>query len=390
MDARRGSKLKVVLSVDQVQFPLTGIGRYAYELALGLQKTGINKLKFLRGTRIQTTLASPSDTAPLSQLSQLKSLAKKSQLAVSMYRKVNPWLKAQALKGLEDHVFHGPSYYLPPFGGQSVVTIHDLSIFQWPQCHPPERVSYMRAEIELSLKRATALITDTEFTRQEVSKYFGWSLDRVYAVPLASGPAFRLHAQHELKPILNQFGLKPQGYTLFTGTIEPRKNIGLLLDAYAQLSHATRLRWPLVVCGYQGWNSADLHVKLKTAESQGWLRYLGFVPNDDLPVLMAGARLFSFPSFYEGFGLPVLEAMACGVPVVCSNASTLPEVAGDAAGLHDPEDCDMLIALLQRGLEDEVWRAKATHAGLAQAAKYSWERCTKQTMDVYRAITRAA
>jgi alpha-1,3-rhamnosyl/mannosyltransferase len=125
---------------------------------------------------------------------------------------------------------------------------------------------------------------------------------------------------------------------------------------------------------------------MKVREQEGWVKYLGFVPHEVLPSLMAGARLFAYPSLYEGFGLPVLEAMASGVPVVCSNSSTLPEVTGLAAALHDPKDVDALFRLLQAGLEDQVWRKSARDAGIAQAAKFSWQRCTQQTLDVYQKV----
>ncbi len=390
MDVVEGVRLKVVLSVDPVKYPLTGIGRYTYELARGLEQSGMDDLKFLCGTRLLSELHAPSNVAPMTKLAAWKRYAQKSQLAVALYSKINPLLKARALKGLEDYIFHGPNFYLPPFGGRSVVTMHDLSVYLWPKSHPPERVRYMRAEIELSLKRATALITDTEFTRQEVAKYFGWPLERVHAVPLASSPAFRRHTAQELQPLLHTFGLEAGGYTLFTGTVEPRKNIGLLIDAYAHLPASTRSRWPLVISGYHGWNNRELHAKLNKAQAEGWLRYLGFVASEALPGLMAGARLFAYPSWYEGFGLPVLEAMASGVPVVCSNASTLPEVAGNAAAFHDPSDLDALVTQLGVGLEDDVWRANATKEGIKQAAKFSWGRCAEQTRKVYESVLHGA
>ena len=389
MDAGRDRQLKVVLSIDPVKFPLTGIGRYTYELALGLQKARLHDVQFLRGTTLMRTLPLPDDAKPMAHIPSWKRWIQKNPIAVGLYRLVNPRLKGQALKGLEDHVFHGPNYYLPPFGGRSVVTMHDLSPYLWSQSHPPERVRYMQAEIQLSLKRATALITDTEYTRQEVAKFFSWPLDRIHAVHLASSPEFKPHAVGQLTPVLHPMGLKPGGYSLFTGTVEPRKNIATLLDAYAQLSASTRSRWPLVIAGYRGWGSQDLHQRLERAQSEGWLRYLGFVPHETLPSLMAGARLLTYPSLYEGFGLPVLEAMASGVPVVCSNASTLPEVAGDAAAFHDPMDVAKLAGLIETGLQDEMWRSEAIASGLKQAAKFSWERCTQQTLDVYQRVMRA-
>lgn len=382
--------MKVVLSVDPIKFPLTGIGRYTFELASGLKDANLESLKFLRGVGIASQVPNADDAQPMAKLPAWKRLAQKNSLVVGAFRKVNPWLKARALRGLEDHLFHGPNYYLPPFAGRSLVTMHDLSPYLWAQSHPPERVRYMQAEIELSLKRASALITDTEYTRQEVARYFSWPLDRIHAVHLASSSEFKPRAQEELAPVLRQFDLRFGEYTLFTGTVEPRKNLDVLLDAYLRLPSTVRVRWPLVIAGYRGWGGSALHQRLQQAQSQGWLRYLGFVPQHSLPLLMAGARLFAYPSLYEGFGLPVLEAMACGVPVVCSNASTLPEVAGNAAALHNPEDVEGLTQLLLAGLTDDSWRSLASNAGIERAAGFSWHRCIQQTLNVYKAVAQAA
>lgn len=381
--------LKVVLSVDPVRFPLTGIGRYTYELGRGLERAGLASLRFLRGYRLSSTLPVADDAQPMAVAPAWKAWAKKSRLAVAAYRRMNPWLRARTLRGCEDHVFHGPNYYLPPFAGRSVVTVHDLSVYSWAQSHPAERVRYMRAEIELSLKRAAAIITDTEYTRQEVSAHFGWPLDRIFAVHLASGPEFRPRSAQELAPALAELDLQPGGYVLFTGTVEPRKNLPALLQAYEALPQPVRTRWPLVIAGYRGWASEDFYQRMQGAQEQGWLKYLGFVAHQTLPSLMSGARLFVYPSHYEGFGLPVLEAMASGIPVVCSNASTLPEVVGQAAAMHDPSDVDALRTLIQAGLEDAACRERARAAGLDRAGQFSWQKCTRETMAVYRAVAEA-
>lgn len=379
--------MKVVLSVDPVKFPLTGIGRYTYELGKSLQAQLGERIKFLQGRQLRLDLPQASSANPMAKAPPWKQLLQGNRLIVDAYRQLNSRLKARALRGLEDHVFHGPNYYLPPFGGRSVVTIHDLSHYVWTQGHPPERVRYLQAEMKLSLTRASALITDTEYTRQEVARYFGWPLDKIHAVHLASGPEFAPRSPEQLEQPLATHGLVPGGYTLFTGTVEPRKNIGTLLDAYGRLPASLRSSCPLVVCGYRGWQSDALHRRLQQAQDQGWVKYLGFVPNETLPLLMAGARLFAYPAHYEGFGLPVLEAMASGVPVVCSNATTLPEVSGGAAAMHDPNDVDTLLGHLQRGLEDDTWRHQARELGLAQASRFSWERCARETMAVYQAVS---
>lgn len=386
MDVGGGERLKVVLSVDPVKFPLTGIGRYTYELGKGLQREGLDSLRFLRGYHVSSELPEPDAAQPMARTPAWKRRAQQSRVAVAAYSQIHSWLQSRALKGLADHVYHGPNFYLPRFAGRSVATFHDLSCYLWPHCHPPERVRYMEAEIELALQRASALITDTEYTRQEVARYFAWPLERIHAVPLASAAEFHPRTPVQLQPVLATLGLEAGGYTLYAGTIEPRKNIATLLDAYAQLAPSLRQQWPLVVAGYRGWNSAALHERLQQGQAAGWVRYLGYVDHGVLPHLMAGARLFAYPSWYEGFGLPVLEAMASGVPVVCSNASTLPEVAANAALFHDPADADALRQALQIGLHDEAWRAQARAEGLRQAGRFSWQRCAQQTLQVYRTV----
>lgn len=230
------------------------------------------------------------------------------------------------------------------------------------------------------------LITDSEYTRQEIASYFGWPLEKIRAVSLACSEDFRQRTPDELAPLLKKYGLQPGRYCLYVGTIEPRKNLGTLLDAYALLPSSVRRQWPLVLIGHRGWHSEQLHMRIEAAVAEGWARYLGFVEAEWLPLIYAGARIFVFPSLYEGFGLPVLEAMASGIPVVCSNSSTLPEVAGDAAAMCEPQDADALSHLIAAGLEDEAWRAEARHKGLLRAAGFSWQRCAKETVAVYREV----
>ena len=380
--------MKVILSIDPVRFPLTGIGRYTYELAKHLKEiTEVDDLKFLSGYRF-AHLPEPEQASVTHKGSstKLRQVVLKNTLSRELYRLVSPLLKQHAIRDYADHVYHGPNFYLPSFKGPSVCTFHDLSIFKWAHCHPPERVRYMRKEIAATLKRADMLITDTETTRQEVAAYFGWPLDKIRAVPLACSADFRPRNEAALSTVLTKHGLTLQGYSLYVGTIEPRKNLDVLLDAYALLPLAVRQQWPLILIGYQGWRSEYLHERIKAAVSEGWVRYLGFVDANELPLLYAGARVFVFPSLYEGFGLPVLEAMASGIPVVCSNASTLPEVAGEAAAMCDPQDVDTLSELINRALQDDNWRERAVKKGLLQAAKFSWKRCATETATVYKEV----
>jgi alpha-1,3-rhamnosyl/mannosyltransferase len=196
-------------------------------------------------------------------------------------------------------------------------------------------------------------------------------------------PIYKPREASEVQDVLNAWGLGYEAYTLFVGTVEPRKNLTTLLTAYEQLPEKLRMQWPLVIAGNEGWNSKVIHSRMERAATQGWLRYLSFAPQAQLPFLYAGARLFAYPSVYEGFGLPPLEAMASGVPVVCSNVSSLPEVVGDVALGFAPTDVEALCAALAQGLEDESWRKRAKSAGRARSKNFCWQQCAANTLKIY-------
>lgn len=242
----------------------------------------------------------------------------------------------------------------------------------------------MAQALPATLKHAQHIITPSLAVREQLLQHCGIAPERITATPLGVDPAYVPMAAQALEPVLGHWGLRPGGYTLCIATLEPRKNLDGLLDAWAQLPAAQRQRYPLVLAGAPGWGSERLLQRIQDLQRHGEVRHLGYVAESRLPALYAGARLFAFPALYEGFGLPVLEAMACGIPVVTSNSSSLPEVAGGAALLVAPEDTTALAQALQRGLEDEPWREQATAMGLQRAQQATWARCVSQTMAVYR------
>jgi alpha-1,3-rhamnosyl/mannosyltransferase len=379
--------MKVILSTESIRFPLTGIGRYAFELASHLrQSRQLQELRFFSGSGFVDDI--PGAAEHSDGRYRLRRMAQKSRLLSGGYRALKEHAGRRALKDCGDYIYHGPNFYLPAFPGPMVATFHDLSPFKWQHCHAPERLRFMVRECQKTIQRADALITDSAYTRKEVADYFSWPMEKIHVVPLACGPEFRPRRAAELSG-LARYKLQYRSYTLFVGTIEPRKNIVALLDAYARLPLPLRRSRPLVLTGYRGWRSAAIHARIAAAYREGWATYLGFTPAEDLPMLYAGAALFAFPSLYEGFGLPVLEAMASGVPVVCSTSSSLPEVVGDAALACEPQDVDRLAELLGRGLQDEGWRAQAIARGLRRAAGFSWSRCADETLAVYGVLAGA-
>ena len=383
--------MSVVLSVDALAPALTGIWRYVWELAARLpDRVGANRVRFYRQGRWVADPATllcdlvPSKAGAGGEKPGNRRLLKwpgwvKRSLATSTLRQIQ--------KQCRGAVFHGPNYFIPPCADVGIATIHDLSVFKYPETHPIERIRHFEQDFFSSVKRASHLITDSEATRQEVMDYLGWSPEKITAVPLGVSDRYRPIDGFDSKFVessLQRHGLRAGGYTLCVSTLEPRKKIGQLLKAYRRLPTDLRMRYPLVLVGGRGWNSEDLHQELQRSEAEGWLRYLGYVPEADLPLIYAGARTFAFPSVYEGFGLPVLEAMASGVPVVSSNTSSLPEVTCGFALLGDPDDVEELNSNLQKSLLDDAWRQQVTASGLSVARQFTWDACVDRTVTIYK------
>ena len=380
--------IDLILGADSITAPLTGIGRYTLELARGLPlHPDVARVRYFSlGRWAQLPQLLQADATAPSQAPTLRSVLAGNRAAVRVFRLLMPQLQRLRLRGQGEAIYHSPNFFLPPFAGRTVTTVHDLSHHIYPEFHPPARIDYMRRMLPGSLARASHVITVSESARQDLISHFGHAPERITAIPLGANPAFRPHSAAELAPVLARLGLQAQGYSLYVGTIEPRKNLDRLLDAYEGLPAALRTRYPLVMAGSTGWRSEHTHQRMARAASAGWLHYLRYIPQADLPALYAGARVFAYPSLYEGFGLPVLEAMACGVPVLTSTSSSLPEVAGNAALLIAPEDTDALRAALLHALQDDAWRRQASAAGLARAASFSWGQCVQRTVAVYQQL----
>ncbi|WP_457913555.1 glycosyltransferase family 4 protein [Candidatus Gillettellia adelgis] len=377
--------MKVIFGSDSIKFPLTGLGRYSLELASCLkEREEISELFFLHGHHLIRQI--PMVREKISVVQSLRYLAQKSYFFSAFYRLIVPRLKTYILKQHPEAIYHSPNFYLPPNVDRCLATFHDLSVFTWPQCHRPERVYFMQKELCLTIKRAAILIADSDFARLELAEYFNLPLSKVYVAKLASSGIFYPRATEDLSRFLSLLGLQVNQYCLFVGSIEPRKNIETLLNAYERLPMALRMSVPLVISGCAGWSSAALHQRFEHLKNSGWFYYLGYVKCAVLPYLFAGARSFLFPSLYEGFGLPILEAMASGVPVVCSDSGSLPEVAGSCALMCSAKDVDTLTVLIKRSIEDNTWRKRAKINGLNRAKQFSWKRCAQETLLAYQQV----
>jgi glycosyltransferase involved in cell wall biosynthesis len=241
-------------------------------------------------------------------------------------------------------------------------------------------------QIDQAVRRTDHIIAVSESTRQDAIKLLGVPERKITVIHEAANPMFRqLDAEEARRHVAKTYNLD-QGYILFVSTIEPRKNLPALLQAYRKLLDDYKRPEKLVLAGSRGWLSDEVYQMVETLHLGDRVRFLGRVPTEHLVHLYNAARLLVHPSFYEGFGLPPLEAMTCGTPVVVSNVSALPEVVGDAAWLIDPHDIDGLTVAMWRILTDNDIRSSLIAKGLKRAQMFSWERAAHETLEVYRRV----
>lgn len=263
----------------------------------------------------------------------------------------------------------------------SVVTIYDLSFIHYPERLSRMRRLYLRLLTPLSVKRARRVIAISHSTAHDLTATLGIPAEKIDVAAPGYDPAiFHRLPTAEIAAFRQSKGL-PDRFWLFIGTLEPRKNLNTLIEAYARLDAAHRL--PLVIGGGKGWNYAPIFQAVERYGLGEAIRFIGFVPTDELQLWYNCAEVFVYPSVFEGFGLPVLEAMACGTPVIISDATSLPEAAGDAGLTVPPHDIDAWHTALIRARDDENWRQSARERGLIAAARYSWNETARQTLLSY-------
>lgn len=265
----------------------------------------------------------------------------------------------------------------------TVFSVYDLSLRRYRDTHPKERVWLFEYFIKTRLRYASHIITISEFIKQEIIDEFNVPASMVTAVPLAPDPLFVPCSNDLVKTVRLKYNL-PGSYLLFVSSLEPRKNIDLLIDALALA--ATDI--PLVLVGWRGWGEKRWFEKIKDKNLKNRIFLTGHVPDHDLRAIYTGAQALVYPSLYEGFGLPIVEAMACNCPVICSDCASMPEVAGDAALLIDPARSDELAMAIETIVHDTDTRNDLMQKGLLRAAGFTWDHTAKQTLEVFKRTTK--
>ena len=365
-----------------------GIGRYTRELLGAL-------LREQGSYRFQVFTARSPQTSPSKY--ELSSAAEASIKRVPLtprwlyriwYRLRLP-VPVQLFTGRID-LFHSPDFVLPPVMGPipTLLTVHDLSFEYYPETFTPSLVTYLRRVVPWSVRRATRVLADSESTRSDLMSLYQTPGQKITVLYSGVNEQFRpIRSQPTLSTVRAKYGIGDEPYIFTVSTLQPRKNHRMLIEAFSRLVSAAQIN--LVIAGGKGWLYDEMAAEIMRLGLTERVHFLGFVDDEDLPTLYSAASLFVFPSLYEGFGLPILEAMACGTPVLASDASSLPEVSGDAALQLPPSDVAAWTAAMRNLLEDDGLRKRLVAAGFERAKRFTWERSARELLGIYELLLNA-
>ncbi|NVH73581.1 glycosyltransferase family 4 protein [Paraburkholderia sp. JPY432] len=392
------AQLDIAMGGRALLTPLTGIGQYASNLAREFVHRG-HSVRFFYGTHWSsshengTTAPAAGDARATKSWRTIAAAGAKRfarKYLPSAYRFMPHVEQYRFDSGIRrrraPQVYHDPNFIPFRFRGPTVITAHDVSWVRYPEYHPAQRLALLRANFPRALERADRVIVVSEFVRQELQACFPVAPDKIKVVYNGVSTRFQPYSSEATSKVLSRHGLAHGQYFAAVGTLEPRKNLQTALAAHARLPAAVRRQFPLVLIGIEGWLTDTLHRALEPGLREGSVRKLGYVSDDDIPLLTAGALAIVYVSVYEGFGLPIIEGMAAGVPVLCSTADALREVAGDAGIMREPTDVEGFTEAMQALIDDRALRERLTTAGIARAQSFSWQRTAEETLAVYRQV----
>ena len=357
-----------------------GIGRYVRELTHALVAIDKSTAYRLLTARPPAETPVPDPLPSASNFSHHPAPLNERWLYRMWYRARLP-LPVQLVTGRLD-LFHSPDFVLPPTSGNipTLLTVHDLSFVHFPHVYPQSLVGYLNQVVPWSVRRATHILADSEATRRDLITLYKTPESKITVLyPGVSVDFQPVSSDKRLAAIRRKYGLGSQPYVLTVGTVQPRKNYELLVRAFAKLPE----HYTLAIAGGKGWLDEGLSAEIANHNLEKRVHLLGFVDDADLPALYSAASLFVMPSIYEGFGLPLLEAMACGVPVVSSDRSSLPEVVGDAGVLLPADDEAAWTDAMREVLQDTGRRMEMVGRGAIRAHKFTWKSAATQLKSIY-------
>lgn len=371
--------MKIGIEVTSAVRQGGGIGRYTRELLKGLaQHDGAHRFRLFAAS----TMPIPHPLPALPGNFSFRRLPIHDKWLARLWGRIDVPIPVETILGPVD-LYHSPDFTLPPTlpGTPALLTVHDLTFERDPASAAPGLLGYLRKVVPRSIRRAEHVLADSEATRSDILELYGTAPEKVRVLYPGVGPEFcPIRDARVLAAVRAKYGLGEDSFVLAVSTIQPRKNYVRLIQAFAQLRHP---RLSLVIVGGTGWMYDSIFAEVERLGLGGRVLFPGFADERDLPALYSAARALAYPSLYEGFGLPMLEAMRCGTPVVASTASCLPEVAGNAALLVDPLDVDAIAGALARAIEDGPARQRLISAGFARAREFTWDRAARQLLEMY-------
>jgi glycosyltransferase involved in cell wall biosynthesis len=392
--------MRVIFNQWPTRGAKTGVGQYASQLLRSLKEMGSEEIVAYPADWVMSLereyhhlaayLAQVRSRFPRMKMrgpnAALCAIARRAALGVSRLAKASmARLHARAFFGRRYDLYHEPNFIPFPSSLPTVTTFHDLSAITHPEWHPSERLCWFDSSLDRALAQSSHFLTVSEFTRQEMIRLLGVAPDRVTCTYNGVRRGLRPLPAEEVGAGLRRLGF-PDRYLLYLGTIEPRKNVLRLLSAYCSLPETLRGTWPLLLVGTWGWKAErERDFYLREARHRGVL-HIGYVSDDDLAVVYNGARALIYPSYYEGFGLPPVEMMACGGAVLASTAAALVETIGSQAHLVEPEDTDAWRSALLQVTQNDDWCHSLQAGAVAAAQSYTWEQCAFETLRVYRSV----
>jgi glycosyltransferase involved in cell wall biosynthesis len=375
-------KMRIGVDISRSIEASTGVGRYARNLVHGLARIDSENDYLLYGLFCECFPVNwkQADTPKARNFS----LHQKHYPSRYVFRKWRDFgkHKEKLLGGVD--VVHSTAYTTPLISGPKIiVTVHDLSFFVFPQYHSDENYQFVTRHVHHAARRADFIIADSENTKREIRRFLHVPEERIEVIHLAAGQEFmRKSSRDSISLVKARYNIhKP--YFLSVGSVEPRKNLARSLVAFKALIESGRVDYQFVIIGGSGWKNEGINALIQELAADGHVVYPGYLPDEDLPALYQGADVFVYPSIYEGFGLPVLEAMASGVPTITSNTTSLPEVAGDAALLINPLEPFEIFQGMEALATDPSLREELKRRGLEQSRKFSWEETARKTLKVY-------
>lgn len=369
---------------------LGGVWRYTDSLIRALGRAAAPhrySLLFLNAFKPWARVPPPTVSSATMRLVEVRSVSNLMfTFFVPMLARSGRGVTVESFLGPVD-VFHSlNAAVLPQRKGRRIVTVHDLTCLHFPQFHPWTRRALFRLGIRRAARLADAIIVPSSATKSDLAARFPAAEPKIRVIAEAHGEQFLPLSPTATMGVIGRYGLPYRDYLLFVGNIEPRKNLLAVVEAYNRLRRRTRSAPCLAIAGGEGWKNRPIHHAAAASPFAGDIRFLGRVTDGELPALMNGALALVYPSLYEGFGLPPLEAMACGTPVITSNRSSLPEVVGDAALLVDPGDTAELADAMARIVDEEPLREDLRERGLKQAQGFSWHETARMTVQVYESV----